>query len=114
MGSITILPDSRPRERRGLVLRNGAWWTPVFCANCGADGGLVPEEGMTFAFYLCNPCAETHGEIQGTVMIPDEVFWQKLREEQLEKYGRLLSPEELHAVAQSNTSPLATLIREGR
>jgi hypothetical protein len=88
---------------------------PIFCANCGAEnGGLVPEENMTHVFWLCTPCFETHGEVAGTLVMPDEVFWQKVKEEQLEKYNRELSEAELVAVVAADASPLATLIKEGR
>lgn len=90
------------------------WMVPVFCANCGASGGMVPQENMTFAFYLCDPCHEKHGVIAGTLAVPDEVFFEQVKQEQLDKYGRLLSPAELQHVVDANSSPLATLISKGR
>jgi hypothetical protein len=109
-----LLPDSRPRVQRGTVFRGGVPWTPIYCANCGADGGLVPEENMTFAFYLCDPCFEKHGAIAGTMAVPDQVFWKKVHEAMLEKYGRILTPLELEKVVAAGESPLAKLIRAGR
>jgi hypothetical protein len=97
-----ILPDSRLTQakqvQRGehrtpghkLMLN----WVPIFCANCGAPGGAVPEETCTFAFYLCVPCGETWAPLAGTYLEPDVVFWQKVHEAQFEKYGRILTPEE--------------------
>ncbi len=74
-----ILPDSRPREVRGAVWRAGqGWWRPIFCANCGRPGGLVPQRACTFAFWLCDPCWETHGAIAATMAVPDEQFWAEL------------------------------------
>ncbi len=75
---------------------------------------MVPEENMTFAFWLCDPCAERMGRITCTMAVPDEVFWEMVKQEQVEKHGRVLSNEELQAVADANSSPLATLIQEGR
>lgn len=109
-----LLPDSRPKQAKGRVFTNGGTWVPIFCANCGTDGGLVPEENMNFVFYLCNRCAETHGAIAGTMMMPDEVFWEKLKQEQLAAYGRYLSELELAKVVEADASPLATLIKSGR
>ncbi len=109
-----LLPDSRAREIRGRVFTPMGAFVPVFCANCGAEGGLCPEENMTFMFYLCNKCAETHGPVAGTMMMPDEVFWQKLKNEQLERHGRYLTEQELAAVVEAGASPLATLINERR
>ena len=80
-----VLPDSRPRETKAAKLFHRTWWRPIFCANCGASGGLVPEENMTFAFYLCQPCADTWGDIAHTYMEPDAVFWQRVNEEQQAK-----------------------------
>lgn len=42
-----------------------------------------------------------------------EVFWEKVKQEQLEKYSRVLSPVELQAVITEGTTPLAHLITEG-
>lgn len=111
-----VLPDSRAREGRGAVptCTPMGWMVPIYCANCGVEGGLVPEENTTFAFWLCNPCFGAYGEIAGTMAMPDEVFWERLKQEQLEKYRRMLTPEELQDVAVANTTPLAALIREGR
>jgi hypothetical protein len=105
-----ILPDSRLRETKGRVSVRGTTFVPIFCANCGADGGGVPEEHMTFAFYLCDPCAEKWGPIAGTYVEPDAVFFEKVKQAQLEKYGRLLTQEELAKL--DGTGPLAVLARE--
>ncbi len=113
----TILPESRLRtvltpkgaRNRGVMGFN----VPIFCASCGAQGGEVPEENMTFAFWLCNPCFATYGELTNMMVLPDEVFWERLKQEQLEKYGRLLTHQELLDVVAADASPLATLIKEG-
>jgi hypothetical protein len=106
-----ILPDCRAKEAKGRVFVCGVSWIPVFCANCGADGGLCPEENMTFMFYLCNKCAETHGQIAGTMLMPDEVFFEKLRQEQIETYGRYLTQDELARIADADDTPLARLLK---
>ena len=69
---------------------------------------------MTFLFYLCEKCAETHGAIAGTMLMPDEVFFQKLKEEQIASYGKYLTEQELARVVEEDASPLATLIKQGR
>lgn len=109
---IDILPDSRPRVTRNVVMRGSVAWVPFYCANCGGEGGLCPEENMTFAFYLCNPCAETHGAVANTQMVPDEVFWQRFADAQHEKYGRLLGEDELLRALDELDNPLAVLARE--
>jgi len=107
-----ILPDSRAKETKKVVRLHGINWIPVFCANCGADGGLMPEENITFAFYLCNPCAEKYGNIEGTYIESDVAFWQKVEEAQLEKYGRVLKPEEQMEQLKDGNSLLSKLARE--
>lgn len=112
-----VLPDSRTKERsKGRVGAKpgpmGLMWVPVYCANCGVPYGYVPEENCTFACWLCNECSETHGTIAGTMMMPDEVMWQKITEEQLDKYGRILGQEELYKILDENNSPLAKLYKE--
>ena len=79
--SIDILPDSRPERPKGAKQINATWWMPIYCANCGHDGGLVPEDNMTFAFYLCQSCADTWGPIAHTYMEPDAVFWRRVAED---------------------------------
>lgn len=96
----------------------GCFMEPVFCASCGVQGPWVPEKNMDFAFWLCdkklNGCFEKHGEIAGTMVMPDQVWWEKIKQESLEKHGRELTHTELSAVVASDSSPLATLIKEGR
>lgn len=89
------------------------WWKLVFCASCGKENGITPES-TTFIFWLCAPCFKKYGDKTMFLFMPDEVFWQKIKHEQLEKYGRLLTIEELNAVVAADASPLATLIKEGR
>lgn len=107
-----VLPDSRAKETRDRVFINGAAWIPVFCANCGKEGGRCPEENMTFMFYLCNGCFERYGHITHTYIMPDEVFYQKLRDEQLEKYGRFLTPAEIAAELENPKSGISLLAKE--
>ena len=107
-----ILPDCRlktaPAINRGIL----GTWEPVFCANCGADGGMCPAENMTFLFYLCNKCAEAHGHIAGTMLMPDEVFYQKLADEQIDKYNRYLTVDEWNKIAEDQSHPLWVLLKE--
>jgi hypothetical protein len=108
-----ILPDSRPREVRGArVGKNGVWWIPIFCPSCGADAGWIPEVSG-FAFWLCQPCFDRYGAIAGTYAEPDTVFWARVQGEMDEKYGRVLTLQELQSVLDADSSPLASLLREG-
>lgn len=112
-----ILPDCRlhvDHTPRGMIQGPGGMWLPVFCGNCGADGGMCPEQNMTFLFYLCKKCAETYGEIAGTMLMPDEVFFEKLKQEQMAAFGHYLNQQEIAAVVEEDASPLAKLFKEGK
>jgi hypothetical protein len=110
-----LLPDSRARSPKGLIFNSPmGTLVPVFCANCGAPGGHCPEENMTFLFYQCSKCAETYGQIAGTMSMPDEVFFEKVRQEQLASHGRYLTDIELAAAVEADaSSPLAKLLKQG-
>jgi len=107
-----ILPDSRAKTARGLVAVRGVNYVPIYCANCGAPGGGVPQEAMTFVFYLCNPCCEKWGPIAGVCVEPDAVFFEKLRQAQIEEYGRILTAEEIARSLDDDSSMLSKLARE--
>ena len=107
-----VLPDCRAKVARGAQRLGGVNWVSVFCANCGNPGPLVPEENTNFAFYLCNACYETHGQIAGTMAMPDEVFFAKVKEAQIEKYGRELSAYETSEALKNSDHILNKLARE--
>lgn len=109
---ISILPDSRARESKGRIAIAGTVFIPIYCANCGCDGGGVPEEHCTFAFYLCNSCVEKWGPIAGTYTEPDSVFFERVRLVQLETAGRAMTPEELVRTLEDESAPLTKLARE--
>ena len=83
-----ILPDSRSPAARGATLGPGGYWVPIYCANCGAEGGVVPEATTTVAFYLCDNCFEEHGTVAGLLAVPDELVFRELREAQKEELRR--------------------------
>jgi hypothetical protein len=96
--TVEVLPDSRTSH---VVTPKGAidrgvlgFWVPVFCASCGADGGLCPEENMTFMFFLCTRCYGLYGDIAGTYAMPDEIFFARVRELEAQTFGRSLTLEE--------------------
>ena len=111
--NVDLLPDSRAKDTKGRIFTTNGAWVPVFCANCGVNGGSCPEEGTTFLFYLCQKCADTHGAIASTLLMPDELFFEKLKQEQMASYGRYLSEVELATVVEADASPLATLVKSG-
>jgi len=105
---LDVLPDSRlKRADFGAVVMdwpvNGRTvrveCVPCFCANCGKAGPFVPKENTTFAFWLCQACHETHGEIAGVLTIPDDVFNQAVEAEMVERFGRVLTAPEILVAA---------------
>lgn len=92
-----VIPDSRCKKVTRTRFIGGVAHEPVFCFECGKLGAWVPQENMDFAAYVCPTCAEKP-EVQrvfGSCMMPDEMFWNKVRDAQLEKYGRWLTPQEM-------------------
>lgn len=115
MAHENILEDGRPKVTRNVmrVAGTGLNWVPLFCGNCHKDSGtFVPEENCNFAFYLCNPCAEKWSPLVDTYVVPDEVFWKKVHEEQIEKYGRELEPFELVEALKDDNNPLTKLCKD--
>lgn len=115
-GTADILPDARAStvltSKGGRMGRFG-WEVPIHCVNCGKSGGFVPEDHVTHVFYLCDdPCFKKYGQVAGTMLVPDEVFWARVRDAQLEKYGRLLTPLEIVAQLGDPDSLLSQLVRD--
>lgn len=81
---------------------------PIFCANCGAPWGMVPEKHITFAFALCDKCFETHGAPAHLHMEPDRVFWERVAQAAAEE---MLSPADLTRL---EATPIAKLLDERR
>ncbi|HWW84183.1 MAG TPA: hypothetical protein VNZ26_11300 [Vicinamibacterales bacterium] len=112
-----ILPNCiAARSERTIVWANGMKWIPIFCANCGTDGGQVLEtdweRAKNFAFYLCDPCAEKWSPLAGMALSPDEAFWQKIREAQIENFGRELSNVELVEALKDDEHVLTKLCKD--
>ena len=107
-----VLPDCRAQHHTTINRGITGTWEPIFCANCGKDGGFVPAENKQFAFYLCDPCAEKWSPLVDTYMIPDEVFWRKVEQAQLEKYQRILSQEEIALLLTDERSTLSRLAKD--
>lgn len=108
-----ILPDSRMQDRRQFVPGPGGNWVPIFCANCHREGGLVPEENMSFAFWLCNPCFAKCGELTIGLVMPDQVFWEEVKQAQLAKYGHIPTADEV-IVSLADTGSLESLLVRSR
>lgn len=72
---------------------------------------MVPEHHITFAFALCDPCAEKHGDVAHLHKEPDAVFWERLRNAELES-GTSLTPVTLAKNLEDPSSVFAKLADE--
>lgn len=114
--SLELLPDSRLRSPKNVREHRGMMWQPLFCASCSTDkgGGWVPEppENCTFAFYLCDPCYEKYGQVAGTMVEPDVAFWERVKQAQVEEFGRVLTPQETAEALKDENHILAKLAKD--
>lgn len=110
--AVDLLPSSVTRELRGVVVKDGITYVPVWCANCGCKGPLVIDGHQRFAFYQCEPCDEKYGAIAGMMKVPDEVHWELQHQEQVERYGRDLTVVELAEIEKDGNHTLVKLARD--
>lgn len=88
-----LLPDSRTRHVK-RVFRAGAPWVQTYCASCAVPGVLVPEEHTTCVTYFCDDCAVKFQEQTKVMLVPDELFFQMVVAEELDKHKRVLTETE--------------------
>lgn len=116
---VDLLPESRMRAAKSSIPSSMGNLVQIYCANCGTPYGMVPETMITFAFALCEKCAETHGDIAHTLKEPDAVFWERVNDAILEAAERerselaqgtiILDVAELYRRAEDPSSPFAKL-----
>jgi hypothetical protein len=111
-----ILPNSLASDKtRGVVFRDGEPYLPLYCANCNKDSGTFVRDTElpdNFAFYLCDPCGDKWGGLAGYMLSPDEAFWATVKAEQIEKYGRELSGDEVATALTDSEHVLSKLARD--
>jgi hypothetical protein len=117
MPTADILPNCIAlRNEKSVVWGNGIKWLPTFCANCGKEGGMVMQTDWdrvkNFAFYLCDKCAEKWSPLADHTLCPDEVFWRKLHEAQLEAFGRDLTEQEIVEALNDDEHIIAKLAKD--
>jgi len=115
---LNVLPNSLTRDKKvdASMSVPGREWLFLSCASCGTDMGRVLKTDVPnreeFAFALCDPCAQRYGGIAGTWVEPDAVFWQKVKEAQIEREGRELTAAEVLARLDDPNSYLNQLARD--
>lgn len=107
-----FLPDTRCRIVRNVTRHETLGnLVPVHCANCGIEWGWVPEDKITFAFCLCQSCADKHGDPAHFHKEPDSVFWERLANE-LREQKLNLTPITLENALSDPNSTLSKLADE--
>lgn len=112
---MNVLPDSRLKDAKETVM--GDWelpdpitglmkkvrleFEPIFCINCGKPNGYVPMHiGMATVTWFCKPCSEKWGMMANDWMLADQVFWQIVAGEMLDRFGRALTQDEINVLAE--------------
>jgi len=83
----------------------------VHCANCGDPWGMVPEHHMTFAFVLCESCAEKHGDPAHFLKEPDHAFRERLAAEREAAVRRDPALSDLAWITRELDNPNSTLTK---
>lgn len=65
-----------------------------------------------FAFYLCVPCAEKWQPLVDTAVCPDEMFWRKIHDAQMEAFGRDLTEQEIIEALKDDEHILTKLCKD--
>jgi len=71
---------------------------------------MLPDQ---FAFYLCNDCADKYGEVAGCTATPDDVFRTKVQQAMIERYGHILTEQEILRELENSSSIISKLEKEG-
>lgn len=112
-----ILPDSRARPQavpKGAVYdKLRGWLIPTWCASCAKVAGPLVTESMTYMSWICPNCEPKYGAQASLMCIPDEVVIREVKSAIQDKFGRMLTPEEIQHVVDTTTSPVTTLIKKG-
>jgi hypothetical protein len=112
-----VVPSSLTRVEKidWKISRPGWEWLVLFCASCHKEGGRVLKcdvpNASEFAFWLCDDCAQKWS-LDGTYLVPDEIFFQKVREAMLEREGRELTLYELYEAEKDPTHYLSKLLKD--
>lgn len=73
---------------------------------------MVPERMITFAFALCNSCAETYGDPAHFYLEPDSLFWERVGMAMLDEKIDGLTELDLQAHVDDSSSSIGKLLRE--
>jgi hypothetical protein len=108
--TVDILPDSRARDAKGSLLTKDGNVVPVYCANCGAAHGYVPDSLITHVFALCERCLETHGAVAHHYREPETIFWERLANAMNEE--NVFTPEQIQHQLEDPSSTFSRLKNE--
>ena len=104
------LPSSIPRVTRGEVLRKGLLWVQTYCCNCACEGPMAVKG--SFAHWMCVPCHEKYGAAADGLFVADEVYFERVKQAQLEQFGRELTHVEILQQLDDPDSQLSKLAKD--
>ena len=111
-----ILPNCILKDEKAdpKLSGNGVEYLYLFCANCGCDGGRVLKMDVphNFAFYQCDDCAAKYGAVVGTYVEPDAIFWAKMHQVQVERFGHVLDEFELAETLKDENHTVSKLVKD--
>ena len=105
------MPDCRAKVARDRVYRNGQTWVHMYCEHCGVSCGYIPERTDCFSWSQCDDCAEKFGPLDDRVD-PNHVWFERVKHEQIDLYGRELSLYEIVMQLDNPTSKLSLLAKD--
>jgi len=120
LGNVHVLPNCLAREPRGLIESKCLQHRPVFCANCGCQSPYYASETIPYAFWLCEDrtgqrdCSAKWQHLVGLLPIPDEVFFELVKQASIEHDGRELTAAEQAEALKSSDHYLSKLARGPR
>lgn len=112
-----VLPNCLTRTPKvNYSLPEQGTWFYLYCANCGVLTSYVrcAELPAEYAFSLCNDCVEKYGEPAGFTKTPDDVFKEKVEQAMLERYGHILTQQEVEIALGDKSSVISKLEKEAK
>lgn len=114
-----MLPSSVPREIRGSTFRYHPLakcqveYIRIYCASCCKLSPYeIVAETKDFAFWICASCAEHWSPLVDTYCVPDEVWFERNKQEMLAREGRELAGPEIVELLRDPNHYLHKLIQD--
>jgi len=107
-----VLPDCRTKQSKTFRGPDNQEYEQAYCANCHKAGPIVLAENCNWMFWLCNVCETKWAPVAGTYAQPDEEFFKRVAEAQLEKKARSMTAMELLKELEDPNSTFSKIARD--